>query len=433
MKNEYHWQALWSGLRIPLAISTILGFCVSCSTAEMHKKRRQLYADFDKQFLELLASTQSEMGKEVLRYEQIGKDLLPRKITIGGTHRDLGRLIGLIAKNFFGDVMKREIFRKPESEEIHRRIIDMYRSVNPKYLDLVSGVAEAWDLSLNDINMQYMEHWFFTLLWWRLFRYDEFEELTAFSPGRAGWFDFSGCTVICHYDDQRQKHLAGRNFDVTSDRPHFFVTSDLEGTYKTMGNACYMIHHWVEDGINEKGLFVGVATSGEPSKYNQREKRYPDKPAVQVIHMTRIVLETCASVEEALERIGSVRIWFPVEVNHLLLADAKGEAAVVEFDLDRNMVVFRRSRPYLVLTNTAYQEGFEFLKSNCRRFRKATELLDAGIRSDEEMLSVIRAARLRSGRSRTLWTSVTDLSKKRMDVRYLGDNYDVPHVFELNR
>ncbi len=72
MKIKYHAQTFRAGLCSLLATCIILNLCVSCSSAEMLERRRQLYADLDKQFLELLASAQSEMGKEILRYERKG-------------------------------------------------------------------------------------------------------------------------------------------------------------------------------------------------------------------------------------------------------------------------------------------------------------------------------------------------------------------------
>ncbi len=417
-----------------LTVILLLGsFGCNLASRADRQAREDLYANYDAEFKRLLSSANRQMSRDVLQYESIAADLLPKRITLAGTHHELGYLMGLIAKDYFGDPMKVEIKRKPESEEINRRIVAMYRSIYPQYLELVSGVAEAYELSLDGIDLRYMEHSFFTLLWWRLFRYQQFEEITDYYSPANNIFDFSKCSIVSYFSNESRIQMFGRNFDVSSDRPHFFVTTALEGTYKTMGNTCYMLYHWIEDGINEKGLVIGVATNGSPSKYNQREPDYPNEPAVQVIHMVRIVLDTCATVDEALALIGSVRIWFPVEVNHLLIADSKGQAAVVEFDVDRNMVAFRRKEPYLVLTNTAYQEGIDFVKEHCGRYRKGVSMCKSGIRATDDMLKVMKAMQLKSGNNRTLWTSITDLSKRRMDVRFRSENYSVPHIFELTQ
>lgn len=421
--------ALW------LFIMGLLLSHLSCNLTNQidPKVRKDLYTNYDEQFRNLLSSANQQMNSHILQCETIGPDLLPRKVTITGTHHELGHLIGLISKEYFGSAMKAEITRKPENDKINGQIITMYRSIYPQYIELVSGVAEAYDLSLESIDLQYMEHNFFTLLWWRLLQYEKFEELTDYYSPKNNIFDFSKCSIVSSYFEEQQTQFIGRNFDVSSDRPHFVVTANLDNTYMTLGNTCYMLYHWIQDGINEKGLFAGIATNGNPSKYNQKEKSYPDKPAVQVIHMVRIVLDSCASVDEALALIGSVRIWFPVEVNHLLIADSKGDAAVVEFDTERNMVTFRREHPWLVLTNTAYQEGTNYLKNNCVRYRKGVNMCKSGIRNMDVMLTVMKAIQIKAGNSRTLWTSITDISKKKMDVRFRSENYKVQHVFELNK
>jgi predicted choloylglycine hydrolase len=55
------------------------------------------------------------------------------------------------------------------------------------------------------------------------------------------------------------RSIVGRNFDNNYEKPHFVVFTQIEGGYKVMANACYTMFHWVMDGINEKGLFMGTA------------------------------------------------------------------------------------------------------------------------------------------------------------------------------
>ena len=391
-------------------ILTLIILCfVSCMNTSCNspshvsrKERNELLGNYDNRFVDLLTEANGQVRKDILTYESIGPGLLPKKVTIKGNHYELGYLIGLIAKGYFGDAMKKEIIRKQQGYEINRQIIEMYHSVYPSYLELVKGVAAAYDLSIENVDLRYMEHWFFTLLWWRLFEYEKFEKVTDYYHSSKSIFDFSKCSIVSFKQEEHPNQLIGRNFDVSSDRPHFVVTTEMEGAYRTIVNTCYMLYHWIEDGFNEKGLYVGIATNGHPAKYNQKENQYPDQPAIQIIHMARILLDTCASVDEALKLLGSVRIWFPVEVNHLLIADAAGNAVVVEFDLKRNMVVFRREKPYLILTNTAYLEGIDYVKNNCSRYRKAENMLKSEIKTSNDMFSVMQSIQLKSGNSRTL-------------------------------
>ena len=423
--------------RILTSTSLCLMSCLilSCNSSNRidEKAKSNLFENYDSKFKELLTIANSQIGKDILTYESIAPNLLPKRIAIKANHYELGYLIGLIAKEYFGDAMRKEMTRGPDAVEINQQIVEMYNSVCPSYLELIRGVAAAYDLSIENVDLRYMEHWFFTLLWWRLFNYEQFENVTDYYHPSRSIFDFSRCSVVSYHSEKRQNQWIGRNFDVSSDRPHFLVTTQLEGTYRTIGNTCYMLYHWVEDGFNEKGLYVGVATNGHPSKYNQKEHRYPDQPAIQVIHMVRIILDTCASVDEALKLMNSVRIWFPVEVNHLLIADATGKAVVVEFDLDRKMVVFHREEPYLILTNTAYQEGIRYVKDNCGRYRTVERILKSGLKNSREMFAAMETIQLRAGNSRTLWTSISDISKQQIDVRFRAEEFRVPHVFYLGQ
>jgi predicted choloylglycine hydrolase len=395
---------------------------------------KNLVTHYDEAFKGHLAESNWEIGKDIVRYEPIASDVIPRKVTIHGSHREIGNWLGLVAKDFYGDAGLDRLRRKPEAEEINRRIGAMYESIYPPYLDLVRGLAETFDLTLDEVDLQYVEHRFFLELWWQLLQYKQFVGMTNFSSiGNGSGLAELNCSIMSYYVVDERRHFIGRNFDNPSDRPHFVVTTDVEGVYKTLGSACYFPYHWVMDGINEKGLFIGVATNASPRAYNEKEPEYPDEPAVQVIHMVRIALDTCATVDEALECFRSVRIWFPEEVNHLLIADEVGDAAIVEFDRDRKMVAFRRTEPHLILTNTAYQEGIDYVRNDCPRFRNAQAAVTAKapLRDLETIREITQSMRLTRGSSRTLWTSYFDISARQMDLRLRSEEFQIPHKFTL--
>jgi hypothetical protein len=208
----------------------------------------------------------------------------------------------------------------------------------------------------------------------------------------------------------------------------------VDGVYKTLGCSCYFLYHWITDGINEKGLFIGVATNESPPAYNQKESEYPDEPAVQVIHMVRIALETCATVDEAIELFRSVRIWFPEEVNHLLIADEAGDAAIVEFDPDRKMVVFHRTGPQLIMTNCAYQEGIASVRDHCWRFRNAQAVVQSKepLGGPETVCEITLGMRQTGGSHQTLWTSYFDITTRQLDLRLRTEEFQVPHTFAID-
>jgi hypothetical protein len=144
--------------------------------------------------------------------------------------------------------------------------------------------------------------------------------------------------------------------------------------------------------------------------------------------MTQVVLQTCATVDEALALLRTVRVWFPatwrglaLEGSHWLLADATGKAVVVEWTPgDHRLLVFDRPGPYELLTNLTFQEGEEFLAETCPRYGRARPLLERGVRDTADMLEVMTAMRV-TGPGRSLWISVMDLNGRTFEVRYFKE------------
>jgi predicted choloylglycine hydrolase len=420
---------------VVLCVIGIWKYCAGPRSVDP-EKIKNLVTHYDDVFKQHLAQVNREIGNDIVRYEPIAPGVIPRKVTIKGTHRETGRWIGLVAKNIHGEAGPDRLRRKPDAEEMNQRIVAMYESIYPPYLDLVRGLAATFDLTLDEIDLQYVEHRFFLDLWLPLLDYKQFYELTDFSMGSGSQLN---CSLMSYYNADEGRHLIGRNFDNASDRPYFVVNTDLHGVNRTLGCSCYFLYHWITDGINDKGLFIGVATNESPSAYNEKEPNYPDEPAVQMIHMVRIALEKCATVEEVIELFGSVRIWFPNEVNHLLVADEAGNAAVVEFDLDRKMVVFRRKEPYMILTNYAYQEGIDNIRDHCPRFRNAEAAVTTNaplpdMESVREITQIMRSelVRITQGNSRTLWTSYFDIQARQMELRLRSEEYQVPYTYTLD-
>ncbi len=106
---------------------------------------------------------------------------------------------------------------------------------------------------------------------------------------------------------------------------------------------------FVTDGLNEHGLGVHVLAL-LATKYEPRDAR----PGVHYGLWTQYLLDTCRTVEEALEAHKHFQV-VPVLVNdfewplHIALNDATGDSAIIEF-INGEMKVYR-GEEYLVLTN----------------------------------------------------------------------------------
>lgn len=405
-----------------LALIAALGFLCACNdpggsrATDRQAEYEALLASYDRPFIQYLARAQATMGREVLRYTPISGELaIPKRIDISGSHRDLGSLLGHISQ---------QCGRQPPRVAAGRRdlsgqIIEMYRRVYPQYLDLAGGVGDVFGVPLEDLDFVGLEDDFFVGLWLGVFDYASFDRLqvvpTAATPNR-------NCAVVSAR--LATAPIVGRNFDNTHERPHFVVYTDMRGAYRVMANAQYAIYHWVMDGINEKGLVMATANNAQPGGYMFTDP-YPDVPAIQEHHLFRVALETCATVDEVIALYGSVRPWSQA-ADHLLVADATGRSAVIEFALDRRTGVFRATAGYQVLTNIAYHMGFDYMTRNCRRFRDATAVAEAGIGDLDGLAAVMRSIRGPGAG----YMSLFDLRTRSMRL-YLRQDFGKPWGFTL--
>ena len=379
---------------------------------------RDLLARYDADLVSCLAMVNEELASEPIRYEELADNLTAPMMTFSGSHYDLGYALGIVIREH-GRLIRRA--QSPDRER-NQKIRAMYERIYPQYLELITGVAEANGLQADEIDLTWAEHALFITTWWDLLKYNEFGDRADFSPSNS-------CSVVALHTSGGDV-VIGRNFDGASYRPHFVVSSEMDEGYRVLGNSCYAPYHWVSDGINEHGLFAGVSTNGHPKQYNYPDLRYPTEPAVQVIHMVRICLETCRTVEEAAELFGSVRIWFSNEVNHILLADSSGAMAVVEFDRSRTAAIFRSEDPYMVLTNSAYLEGETYLSDNCWRYCEAMKWLHRNHGRTDDIRPLIESLQLHGG-GRTLWTSIFNLSALTMEVGLREERFETYHEFSL--
>ncbi len=369
----------------------------------------RLFAEYDVQFREFLANAVQDIGKETMVLEPLSdRYTTPKKLDIAGTPYEIGYTIGHIANQY----NRRPRLLLDANRELNRQIVEMYGNIYPQYLEIVRGVADACAVDFDQVDFMRMEYDFFVGLWWDLLQYGRFNDLTDF--GRYGdGGSHNNCSIASYFSGDR--HIVGRNFDNPSDRPHYFATTHMQGAYKMMGNVVYALYHWVVDGINEKGLSINCASNNEEYFWNET---YPQEPAVFSGHMARIVMDTCATVDEAVQLIGSVWVWFPNEGLHWIISDASGKSVVVEFDLNRNMVVLDKNGPYELMTNTALQKGESYVTDNCWRYRTAKPMLEAGIADTGAMFDVMDAIRPTSSGSRTLWTSIMDIGNRSFEVYY---------------
>jgi hypothetical protein len=406
-----------------------------------HDGSNRVYREYDRKFGAYLAKATHIVGKETIKVERLSVQFtVPQKLTIKGTPYEIGLTIGHVGKQ----AKERLPLVYETNRELNQKLVELYRKINPQHLDVVRGVAEAYEQPPEQIDLVLFERDFTSNLWCNLLQHERFYRETDFSKQDPS-AEMYGCSVASYYGNGHQ--IVGRNFDLPSDRPAYFTDLEMAGAYRVMGHTVYDLTGEMNDGINEKGFSLCIAGNVDVqqrkgewtvdlNKYSSREP-YPREPAVVFWRMTQVVLQTCATVDEALALLRSVRVWFPatfrgltLEGSHWLLADATGKAVVVEWTpVEHKLLVYDKPGPYELMTNLSFQEGEEFLAKSCARYAKAKPLLERGISDTTDMLEVMKAMRV-TGPGRSLWISVMDLNARSVEVRYFKE-FDRKYEFRF--
>jgi len=167
--------------------------------------------------------------------------------------------------------------------------------------------------------------------------------------------------------------IFGRNYDWVTDAG--MVCTNLRGLSKTSmkaaeGSTISLVSQYGSitfnqygkefptGGMNEKGLVVELMWLDE-TKYPKPDAR----PAVDVLQWVQYQLDNCATIDDVVATDKKVRIAAVGNTPlHYLVADAKGNAATIEF-LDGKMLVHKGSDlPFPVLTNDDYASSLEQTK-----------------------------------------------------------------------
>jgi choloylglycine hydrolase len=124
---------------------------------------------------------------------------------------------------------------------------------------------------------------------------------------------------------------------------------------------------WVVDGLNEKGLSVGLLWL--PGSIYQAVPTSEPSTAISVVDLGHYLLGNCKTVEEVKAKISNLKVWAPslkdwggIPTAHLALHDAQGNSAVVEFTDGQQKYFENRCH---VLTNAP---TFDWQETNLRNY-----------------------------------------------------------------
>ena len=248
-----------------------------------------------------------------------------------------------------------------------------------------------------------------------------------------------GCSTFMLRDEET--FLIGHNLDESFDVPGMviinkrgirksshslmeWVTGQAPSTPQVTWNSSYgsvSFNAFGKDlpdgGINEVGLYIQ-----EMTLVGTQFPEYPNRPHMFMVIWMQYLLDTCATIEQALETLETITLdgwtW------HFFLCDRNGNTAIVEFPEGQSRVYTGDAVPVPVLCNAIYQNELENLKryesfggeeaidlenKKIERFVHAAHMIKARNSADpvDHAFAILKSLE----RDGTQWSYVIDVAK----------------------
>jgi hypothetical protein len=195
---------------------------------------------------------------------------------------------------------------------------------------------------------------------------------------------------------------------------------DLDTTSLLQRLPLLFAPYYLQDGMNEYGVAV--------SDMAVRGARTPDDPAnPNIIHSAamRLILDYAKTTDEAIDLLRRYNIHFVAETCHLMIADAHGKSAVVEF-IDGKLQPTTTRESWQVCTNHQICGKSETENcAACSRYKMASGELTS-LHATGDSAEVMKIMQSVSNVDRTMWSTVYDLSAGEFEFAYRR-NYDHPY------
>lgn len=277
-----------------------------------------------------------------------------------------------------------------------------------------------------------------------------------------GGMEGFGCTTFNSVTPEGD-YLFGRNFDYTESE-YMLVWTDPEDGYASVSSVALIFNGYDADftpesevnraltllapyapldGINEKGLSVGILELSANPVFQVTEK-----VNLTTTTMVRAVLDKAATVAEAIEIFRSYDMrdfLFGGCTYHYHVADADGNSAVIEYIDGKINVIYPEKKQdsavdYLVAANYYLTAGVSDPGGlGYERTDRAYAALDAakGVTDEREAMNILKSVSMKDEDLHgyicsTLWSAVYNMNDRSVQICY-GNDFSKTYSFSLDK
>lgn len=275
-------------------------------------------------------------------------------------------------------------------------------------------------------------------------------EKSILNPGQADLSQISwGCSLFAALGDA-QNFLYGRNFDWKPSPALLLFVKPAQG-YASVSivdiaylgfegeKAKNLLELSAEeqqplldapslpfDGMNEKGLVIGMASVPGGNMPDD-----PQKDSIDSLLVIREMLDHAATVDEAVAIIGKYDIDMGSVPLHYLIADRSGKAVLVEY-YQGEMIVQENEEPWHVATNFIVASTGDLPQGRCTRYDKINSIMqeNQGKLSTSQSISLLQEVSSGDPNYGTQWSVVYNITSGGISV-VLGRNYEKIYTFNI--
>ncbi len=226
-----------------------------------------------------------------------------------------------------------------------------------------------------------------------------------------------GCTIFT--SSSKEAVFAGNNEDMCTTNTLIHLIPSTEDSYGRIfwgfkGDGNY------QGGMNQYGLFFDGASTPQVEMTNWNLPEFGER------YIFEVVLEKCKTLEEAIEFINQYSLPY-LKFCHILIVDASGDAAIIEWGNNKFNILRKGEKNYLVATNFNITESAN-PANECFRYSTVENMLDNSEPTVELFKNILSLTHV-EGKYPTVYSNICDLKNQKV---YLYNFHNYSYCKEIN-